>query len=283
MITTANTAQLRAQIKAWRLAGETIAFVPTMGNLHLGHLTLVAEAKKRATKIVASIFVNPMQFDNPNDLTNYPRTLEQDSEQLIAQGVDLLFTPTPEIMYPKGLDAQTFVEVPGISDILCGASRPGHFRGVATIVTKLFNLVTPDIACFGTKDYQQLQVIRAMVEDLSIDTEIIGVETVRESSGLAKSSRNGYLTADELTVAPLLYQVMQQLAKAVKQGESITEQISLAIARLDVSDFTTDYVKVRYADDLTNATTADRQLVILAAAFLGKARLIDNLVFEPSA
>ncbi|NRA71309.1 MAG: pantoate--beta-alanine ligase [Gammaproteobacteria bacterium] len=283
MITTENTAQLRAQIKAWRLAGETIAFVPTMGNLHLGHLTLVAEAKKRATKIVASIFVNPMQFDNPNDLTNYPRTLEQDSEQLIAQGVDLLFTPTPEIMYPKGLDAQTFVEVPGISDILCGASRPGHFRGVATIVTKLFNLVTPDIACFGTKDYQQLQVIRAMVEDLSIDTEIIGVETVRESSGLAKSSRNGYLTADELTVAPLLYQVMQQLAKAVKQGESITEQISLAIARLDVSDFTTDYVKVRYADDLTNATTADRQLVILAAAFLGKARLIDNLVFEPSA
>ena len=283
MITVADTNSLRAQIKAWRMAGETIAFVPTMGNLHLGHLTLVSEAKKRASKVVVSIFVNPMQFTNPDDLSNYPRTLDQDSEQLVANGVDLLFTPTPQIMYPKGLDAQTFVEVPGISNILCGASRPGHFRGVATIVSKLFNLVTPDVACFGTKDYQQLQVIRLMVEDLSINTEIVGVATVREDSGLAKSSRNGYLTPEQLIIAPLLYQTMQQLAKAVSAGKSIAEQIEIASKSLNASEFSTDYIRICYADDLSPATKADRELVILAAAYLGKARLIDNLVFNPNA
>jgi len=282
MKTVSDSKQLRAQIKAWRLAGETIAFVPTMGNLHLGHLTLVEEAKKRATKVVVSIFVNPMQFDNKNDLSNYPRTLQDDQDKLISHNTDLLFTPTPDLIYPKGLDAQTFVEVPGISDILCGASRPGHFRGVATIVTKLFNLVTPDVACFGTKDYQQLQVIKNMVEDLSIDTEIIGVLTVREDSGLAKSSRNNYLTTHEMTVAPLLYQTMQQLAVAITQGESIVEQIALATDRLNASEFITDYIKVRYANDLSEANAADQELVILAAAYLGKARLIDNMVFNPN-
>ena len=269
MITVADTNSLRAQIKAWRMAGETIAFVPTMGNLHLGHLTLVSEAKKRASKVVVSIFVNPMQFTNPDDLSNYPRTLDQDSEQLVANGVDLLFTPTPQIMYPKGLDTQTFVEVPGISNILCGASRPGHFRGVATIVSKLFNLVTTDVACFGTKDYQQLQVIRLMVEDLSINTEIVGVATVREDSGLAKSSRNGYLTPEQLIIAPLLYQTMQQLANAVSAGESIAEQIEIASKSLNASEFSTDYIRICYADDLSPATKADRELVILAAAYLG--------------
>lgn len=282
MNTVSQSKALRAQIQAWRQAGEIIAFVPTMGNLHLGHLTLVEEAKKRATKVVVSIFVNPMQFDNKNDLSNYPRTLQEDSEQLIAHGVDLLFTPTPELIYPKGLDAQTFVEVPGISDILCGASRPGHFRGVSTIVTKLFNLVTPDVACFGTKDYQQLQVIKTMVEDLSINTEIVGVLTVREPSGLAKSSRNNYLTAHELTIAPLLYQTMQSLAAAITAGEPINEQILLANKALAESEFTPDYIKVRYANDLSETTTADRELVILAAAYLGNARLIDNLVFDPT-
>jgi len=282
MKTVSDSKQLRAQIKAWRLAGETIAFVPTMGNLHLGHLTLVEEAKKRATKVVVSIFVNPMQFDNKNDLSNYPRTLQDDQDKLISHNTDLLFTPTPDLIYPKGLDAQTFVEVPGISDILCGASRPGHFRGVATIVTKLFNLVTPDVACFGTKDYQQLQVIKNMVEDLSIDTEIVGVLTVREESGLAKSSRNNYLTAHEMSVAPLLYKTMQQLALAITQGESIVEQIALATDRLNASEFITDYIKVRYANDLSEANAADQELVILAAAYLGKARLIDNMVFNPN-
>ena len=281
MKTISDSKQLRAQIRAWRLAGETIAFVPTMGNLHLGHLTLVDEAKKRASKVVVSIFVNPMQFDNKNDLSNYPRTLQEDQDKLIDRQTDLLFTPTPALIYPKGLDAQTYVEVPGISDILCGASRPGHFRGVATIVAKLFNLVTPDVACFGTKDYQQLQVIKNMVTDLSIGTEIVGVPTVRETTGLAKSSRNNYLTEQEMSVAPLLFETMQQLALAITDGESIVEQIALATDKLNASPFITDYIKVRYANDLSKVTAADQNLVILAAAYLGKARLIDNMVFNP--
>ncbi|MDP2561492.1 pantoate--beta-alanine ligase [Psychrobium sp. 1_MG-2023] len=280
MLVVAQTNQLREQIKAWQRAGETIAFVPTMGNLHTGHLTLVEEAKQRATKVVVSIFVNPMQFDNKNDLTNYPRTLEQDSGQLIAHGVDMLFTPTPDIMYPKGLDAQTFVEVPNISNIFCGESRPGHFRGVATIVAKLFNLVTPDVACFGVKDYQQLRVIKLMVEDLSMDIDIVGVDTVREESGLAKSSRNGYLNQQQLTVAPLLYQVMQQLAAEVSNGQRIDIAIAKATETLNQSDFTTDYIRVQRADNLGDVTDNDRELVILAAANLGPARLIDNLVFK---
>ncbi|NRA52904.1 MAG: pantoate--beta-alanine ligase [Gammaproteobacteria bacterium] len=282
MKTISDSKQLRAQIRAWRLAGETIAFVPTMGNLHLGHLTLVDEAKKRASKVVVSIFVNPMQFDNKNDLSNYPRTLQEDQDKLIDRQTDLLFTPTPALIYPKGLDAQTYVEVPGISDILCGASRPGHFRGVATIVAKLFNLVTPDVACFGTKDYQQLQVIKNMVTDLSIGTEIVGVPTVRETTGLAKSSRNNYLTEQEMSVAPLLFETMQQLALAITDGESIVEQIALATDKLNASPFITDYIKVRYANDLSKVTAADQNLVILAAAYLGKARLIDNMVFNPN-
>jgi len=280
MLVIAETKALRAQIKQWRRDGETIAFVPTMGNLHRGHLTLMQQAKKRATKVVASIFVNPMQFDNKNDLANYPRTLISDQKKLIEEGVDMLFTPTPEIMYPKGLDAQSFVEVPGISDILCGASRPGHFRGVATIVAKLFNLVTPDVACFGTKDYQQLRVIKLMVEDLSIDIEIVGVETVRETSGLAKSSRNGYLTEQELTVAPLLYETMQQVATAVQAGQCIEVSIANAIKAIDDSDFTTDYIRIQNAQDLSGVCDSDNRLVILAAAYLGKARLIDNMVFS---
>jgi len=280
MLVASSQPQLRQQINAWKRAGETIAFVPTMGNLHSGHLSLVTEAKKHASKVVVSIFVNPMQFTNPDDLTNYPRTLEQDSEQLIANGVDMLFTPTPDIMYPKGLDAQTFVEVPGISDVFCGASRPGHFRGVATIVNKLFNLVTPDVACFGTKDYQQLQVIKLMVEDLSLDIKIIGVETVRTPEGLAKSSRNGYLTPQELDLAPLFYKVMQQIAQDIQSGIAIETAITTAQIALDKTLFTTDYFHVQRADNLANPSDEHTDLVILAAAQLGAARLIDNLVFS---
>ncbi|OIQ46623.1 MAG: pantoate--beta-alanine ligase [Gammaproteobacteria bacterium MedPE] len=279
MIVVSSKNELRQQIKEWKQAGETIAFVPTMGNLHSGHISLVTEAKKHATKVVVSIFVNPMQFNNPDDLTNYPRTLEEDSKQLISEGVDMLFTPTPEIMYPKGLDAQTFIEVPGISDVFCGASRPGHFRGVATIVNKLFNLVTPDVACFGSKDYQQLQVIRLMVEDLSLDIKIIGCDTVRTEQGLAKSSRNGYLTPQELEVAPLLYQTMKQLARDVSGGMAIDKAVSNATLTMNESLFTTDYFHVQRADDLSQPTDNDSELVILAAAQLGFARLIDNLVF----
>jgi pantoate--beta-alanine ligase len=279
MLVVSSQHELRQQIKAWKRAGETIAFVPTMGNLHSGHISLVTEAKKHASKVVVSIFVNPLQFNNPNDLTNYPRTFEQDSEKLMAEGVELLFTPTPDIIYPKGLDAQTFVEVPGMSDIFCGASRPGHFRGVATIVNKLFNLVTPDVACFGTKDYQQLQVIRLMVEDLSIDVNIIGVQTVRTDEGLAKSSRNGYLTADELALAPLLYRTMQQVAIDISAGIAINRAIENAKSTLDATLFVTDYIYVQRADNLIDPTIDDKELVILAAAQLGFARLIDNLVF----
>ncbi|MGB0898048.1 MAG: pantoate--beta-alanine ligase [Psychrobium sp.] len=280
MIVVSSKNELRQQIKAWKQSGETIAFVPTMGNLHSGHISLVTEAKKHATKVVASIFVNPMQFNNPDDLTNYPRTLEEDSEQLINEGVDMLFTPTPEIMYPKGLDAQTFVEVPDISDVFCGASRPGHFRGVATIVNKLFNLVTPDVACFGSKDYQQLQVIRLMVEDLSLDLKIIGCPTVRTEQGLAKSSRNGYLTPQELEVAPLLYQTMQQLAQDIRDGMAIEKAVDKATLTMNESLFITDYFHVQRADNLSQPTNEDKELVILAAAQLGFARLIDNLVFS---
>jgi len=280
MLVASSQSQLRQQINAWKRAGETIAFVPTMGNLHSGHISLVTEAKKHASKVVVSIFINPMQFTNPDDLTNYPRTLEQDSEQLIDNGVDLLFTPTPDIMYPKGLDVQTYVEVPGISDVFCGASRPGHFRGVATIVNKLFNLVTPDVACFGTKDYQQLQVIKLMVEDLSIDIKIIGVETVRTAQGLAKSSRNGYLTQEELALAPLLYKVMQQIAHDIRGKIAIDVAIKTATLTLDNTLFATDYIHVQRADNLTDPCVDDKDLVILAAAQLGAARLIDNLVFS---
>ncbi|MCR6556135.1 pantoate--beta-alanine ligase, partial [Aeromonas sp. CPF2-S1] len=184
MLVVNNPAALREQIGQWHREGRAIAFVPTMGNLHQGHLTLVEEARRHGDKVVVSIFVNPLQFDKAEDLANYPRTLEQDCAALEAAGVDLVFTPTPEIMYPQGLASQTFVEVPGISSLLEGALRPGHFRGVSTVVTKLFNLVQPNVACFGEKDYQQLALIRKMVADMAMPIEIVGVPTVRAEDGL---------------------------------------------------------------------------------------------------
>ena len=231
---------LRQTISQFRQQGETIAFVPTMGNLHDGHLTLVREAQQRARRVVVSIFVNPMQFDRAEDLANYPRTLEQDCARLRAAGVDAVFTPTPEIMYPHGLGAQTYVEVPGISTLLEGALRPGHFRGVATVVTKLFNLVQPDVACFGQKDYQQLALIRQMVADMAMPIEIVGVPTVRAEDGLALSSRNGYLSAAERAIAPLLARVMRQLGERIEQGEQDYEAlIQQATEQLDEGGFRT--------------------------------------------
>ncbi len=194
--------QLRLQIRRWRQEGKRIALVPTMGNLHDGHMTLVEEAKAAADVVVVSIFVNPMQFDRQEDLARYPRTLQEDCEKLNRRKVDLVFAPAPSDVYPQGMDTQTFVEVPGISTILEGASRPGHFRGVSTIVSKLFNLVQPDVACFGEKDYQQLALIRKMVADMGYDIEIVGVPTVRAKDGLALSSRNGYLSAEQRKIAP---------------------------------------------------------------------------------
>ncbi|AZG34952.1 pantoate--beta-alanine ligase [Shewanella psychromarinicola] len=280
MITTSAISTIREHVNAWRRKGETVAFVPTMGNLHRGHIALVDEAKKRADHVVVSIFVNPMQFSANEDLDNYPRTLAQDSELLMVAGTEILFTPTPEIMYPKGLAQQTFVEVPDIGDQLCGASRPGHFRGVATIVTKLFNIVQPDIALFGRKDFQQLMIIKTMVEDLSMPIDVIGVETIREKSGLAMSSRNGYLTADEKYLAARLKQVLDNIIHAIQHGEAAQQAITKAERDLISAGFTPDYLQVRNANTLHQATAADTKLIVIAAAYLGKTRLIDNVLFS---
>ncbi|MBZ6067906.1 pantoate--beta-alanine ligase [Aeromonas schubertii] len=277
MLVVSQIADLRSTLGAWRRAGERIAFVPTMGNLHQGHLTLVAEARARAERVVVSIFVNPMQFDRAEDLANYPRTLEQDCDALRAAGADLVFTPTPEVMYPKGLANQTFVEVPGLSALLEGALRPGHFRGVSTVVTKLFNLVQPDVACFGQKDFQQLALIRQMVEDMAMPIEIVGVPTVRADDGLALSSRNGYLTAAERAIAPTLARVMHTLADRLAGGERDLEALVRDGARaLDEAGFKTDAIDIVDAHTLLPLNEQSREAVILMAAFLGKARLIDN-------
>ncbi|GIU16366.1 pantoate--beta-alanine ligase [Shewanella sp. MBTL60-007] len=280
MITTQSIADIRAQVKAWKQKGETVAFVPTMGNLHLGHITLIKEAKTRADHVVASIFVNPMQFGQNEDLDAYPRTLADDQAALVEAGAELLFTPTPEIIYPKGMDAQTFVEVPGISDVLCGASRPGHFRGVATIVCKLFNIVQPDIALFGQKDFQQLLVIRTMVEDLSLPVEVVGVETIREDSGLAMSSRNGYLSAEQKAQAAQIKRTLDKMACSLKTGESIDAVIAQGQVELANAGFKNDYLAIRHAISFAIAAAEDKELVILVAAYMGSTRLIDNLVVK---
>jgi len=277
MKTVSDITALRAQIKEWHLQGLTIGFVPTMGNLHAGHISLISEAKMHADKIVASIFVNPMQFGAGEDIASYPRTLVDDKEKLVAQGTDLLFTPTPEIIYPKGLDKQSYVDVPNVSEGYCGESRPGHFRGVATVVCKLFNLVQPDIACFGLKDYQQVQVIQTMVEDLSMPVEIIPVATTRETSGLAMSSRNNYLTSEEKAIAPALHQSMQWLSAQIQTSTDFIGLAKQARNQIDDAGLTTDYIHICHARTLQPASEDDKELVILAAAHCGKARLIDNL------
>ncbi|CAM4058925.1 pantoate--beta-alanine ligase [Shewanella aquimarina] len=280
MYTTQDIAAIRTQVRQWKHAGETVAFVPTMGNLHQGHITLVTEALKRADHVVVSIFVNPMQFGQNEDLDAYPRTLAADQAALEAAGAELLFTPTPAIIYPKGMDKQTFVEVPGLSEELCGASRPGHFRGVATIVCKLFNIVQPDVALFGKKDFQQLMVIKAMVEDLSLPIEIVGVDTIRESSGLAMSSRNGYLSEAQKQQAAQLKRTLDEMAEAIAKGQAIPNVVQHAQEQLHQAGFKPDYLSVRNAADLREVQDDDKQLVILAAAFMGSTRLIDNLSFE---
>ncbi|MGY3931645.1 Pantothenate synthetase [Aeromonas encheleia] len=279
MLVVNNPVDLREQIGQWRREGRTIAFVPTMGNLHQGHLTLVEQARRHGEKVVVSIFVNPLQFDKADDLANYPRTLEQDCAALQGAGVDLVFTPTPELMYPHGLASQTFVEVPGLSGLLEGALRPGHFRGVSTVVAKLFNLVQPDLACFGQKDYQQLALIRKMVADMAIPVEIVGVPTVRAQDGLALSSRNGYLSAAERALAPELARTMNWVAEQIEAGDHhLPSLVAQASQRLDNAGFRTDAIDIVDADTLESATEASERLVILMAAYLGKARLIDNCV-----
>ncbi|TMN89123.1 pantoate--beta-alanine ligase [Pseudoalteromonas phenolica] len=269
---------LRSQIKAWRQQGLSIAFVPTMGNLHQGHFSLVEKAKTLADKVVVSIFVNPMQFGANEDLDSYPRTLDADKQGLAEIGTALVFTPTVDVMYPNGLDAQSYVDVPDVSMGYCGGARPGHFKGVATVVTKLFNMVQPDFAFFGEKDFQQLQVIRAMVRDLSMPIEIIGVPTQREVSGLAMSSRNGYLSEQEKDTAKVLYQTLLNAGQSLEQGNKAFEAIELeAKQTLEQAGLKPDYFAIAEKDNLKPATLETKEFVILAAAFLGKVRLIDNL------
>ncbi|QAR47539.1 pantoate--beta-alanine ligase [Kosakonia cowanii] len=272
---------LRQHIRRLRQEGKRIALVPTMGNLHDGHMKLVDEAKLRADVVVVSIFVNPMQFDRQDDLVRYPRTLQEDCEKLNKRKVDFVFAPAPADIYPQGTEGQTYVDVPGISTMLEGASRPGHFRGVSTIVSKLFNLVQPDIACFGEKDYQQLQLIRKMVADMGYDIEIVGVPTVRAKDGLALSSRNGYLTADQRKIAPGMSKVMNAIADKLQAGERDTEElVALAEQQVNEAGFRADDIQIRDADTLLDVTENSQRAVILMAAWLGQARLIDNKVVE---
>jgi pantoate--beta-alanine ligase len=278
MITLTTTADLRRQVRRWRMDGERIALVPTMGKLHQGHLTLVREARKRADRVIVTIFVNPLQFGEGEDFESYPRTLQQDAAALSGEGADLLFAPAVTEVYSRPRELQTRVEVPGISDILCGAFRTGHFVGVATVVCKLFNMVQADLALFGAKDYQQLLVIRHMADDLCIPVEIIGVPTVREKDGLAMSSRNGYLTAQERKQAPELHRVMQNTAAAIESGSHEYAKLENDAKQvLEKAGFRPDYYVIRKAEDLSRPEQGEQNLVILAAAYLGKARLIDNL------
>lgn len=281
MQTSSEIKILRSQIRTWRQAGLRIAFVPTMGNLHAGHFSLVEKAKQLADKVVVSIFVNPMQFGANEDLANYPRTLSEDKNGLIEHGTDFLFTPNVQTIYPNGLEAQTYVDVPQVSSGYCGNSRPAHFRGVATIVNKLFNLVQPDMACFGEKDFQQLQVIKTMVNDLSIPVEVIGVPTQREVNGLAMSSRNGYLSDEQKQQASLLFATLSEAAKQIKHTsltfDAIEQIEQRAKQTLTDAGFTVDYFSIADQHTLAPANDSHQQLVILTAAKLGNVRLIDNL------
>lgn len=281
MNTVKNLQQLRAAISRARSEGKRIAFVPTMGNLHAGHIALIQHATERADFVVASIFVNPLQFGANEDLDSYPRTLAADQSKLLEAGCNLLFTPDAQEMYPQGMAQQTIVSVPGVSAGLCGGSRPGHFDGVATIVCKLFNMVQPDIALFGEKDFQQLAVIRKMVADLNIPVHIFGVPIVRDHDGLALSSRNGYLSAQQRAVAPALQQCLQALKAQIKNGRrdyaTLFEQFK---TDLQAAGFRLDYVELRDALSLQPAAMDSTQLVLLAAAYLGSTRLIDNLIFD---
>ncbi|EFK0007132.1 pantoate--beta-alanine ligase [Escherichia coli] len=272
---------LRQQIRRLRMEGKRVALVPTMGNLHDGHMRLVDEAKARADVVVVSIFVNPMQFDRPEDLARYPRTLQEDCEKLNKRKVDLVFAPSVKEIYPNGTETHTYVDVPGLSTMLEGASRPGHFRGVSTIVSKLFNLVQPDIACFGEKDFQQLALIRKMVADMGFDIEIVGVPIMRAKDGLALSSRNGYLTAEQRKIAPGLYKVLSSIADKLQAGErDLDEIIAIAGQELNEKGFRADDIQIRDADTLLEVSETSKRAVILVAAWLGDARLIDNKIVE---
>ena len=283
MQTCQNIEQLRTQIRQWRTDNETIAFVPTMGNLHEGHLSLVEIAQQKASRVVVSIYVNPLQFSPDEDFASYPRTLEDDLTKLEAMGVDLVFTPDDSMIYPDGEQRSTYVEVPVLSQIIEGEFRPGFFKGVTTVVLKLFNMVQPDIAVFGEKDFQQLLLIRQMVNDLSLPIEIIGGQIKREADGLAKSSRNNYLSSTERENSRILSASIMACRGQIEQGTDIEQAEKSCMETLKNHGFIVDYVTLRETGRLEKVSNDElmlnKELVILAAAKLGKTRLIDNTIF----
>jgi pantoate--beta-alanine ligase len=278
MMTVTTISAVREQVARWRAADERVVFVPTMGNLHAGHVSLIEAAKRHGERFVASIFVNPMQFGPNEDFAHYPRTPTQDAKMLEDAGCDLMFMPEVGEIYPNGADQATRIEVPGISNILCGEFRPGHFEGVATVVAKLFHIVDPDVAIFGEKDFQQLTIIRRMVADLCLRVSVVGAPTVRERDGLAMSSRNQYLDERQRALAPAIHQQLQQAVVALRAGERDFAKIEGAgRAALDGLGFKTDYFSVRDAHSLAPARPDSQRFVVLVASRLGKARLIDNV------
>jgi pantoate--beta-alanine ligase len=281
MQTVTDAASLRAAVRGWRTAGQNVGFVPTMGNLHAGHHSLLKLARARADRVIASVFVNPTQFGPGEDFERYPRTLAQDQAGLAEAGCDILFAPDVATMYPFGPAASVSIHVPTITETLEGAHRPGHFDGVATVVAKLFSLVQPDIAVFGQKDFQQLKVIERMVADLSLSVKVMGAPTLRDTDGLALSSRNQYLSTQERSRAPQIHATLQQARELFQQGHSWQALEQAAKARLERAGFVPDYFAIRRADDLGEPGPDEREgLVALVAARLGATRLIDNLPFD---
>ena len=278
MDTVTTIAAVREHVRAWHRQGLRVAFVPTMGNLHAGHVSLIEAARHHGERFVASIFVNPMQFGPNEDFAHYPRTPLEDARMLAAAGCDLMFSPEVREVYPNGAERVTRVEVPGLSRILCGEFRPGHFEGVSTVVAKLFHIVEPDVAVFGEKDFQQLAIIRRMVADLCMAVEVIGAPTVRDADGLAMSSRNQYLTAEERAVAPTIYATLQAAATRLGAGDAEFASIERSgVQALEQAGFRPDYFAVREAPGLNAPLAGARHLVVLTAARLGRARLIDNV------
>ncbi len=278
MDTATSIAAVREHVRRWRGQGLRVAFVPTMGNLHAGHVSLIEAARRHSDRFLASIFVNPMQFGPNEDFAHYPRTPAQDARMLEAAGCDLMFMPDVIEMYPNGSERATRVEVPGLSSILDGEFRPGHFEGVATVVAKLFHIVEPDVAVFGEKDFQQLTIIRRMVADLCLAVSIIAAPTVRDPDGLAMSSRNQYLADEERRKAPVIHQTLLAAVERLRVGDRDFAAIERSgLEALDTAGFRPDYFAVRRANDLSNPDANTRHLVVLTAARLGRARLIDNL------
>ena len=281
MFTTSSKEDLRNHLGEWRAAGDHIALIPTMGNLHAGHLSLIELAREHAEKVVVSIFVNPTQFAESEDFDAYPQTLDRDKRHLARSGVDLLFVPDVDTLYPFGIEDSTSVTVPVLSREFCGEFRPGHFEGVSSVVTRLFGLVQPDVAVFGQKDYQQQLIIRRMTKDLGFPVRIVTGETVREDDGLALSSRNQYLTDDERAIAPGIYRSLRKIGDSLQAGKRNYDELQdEAIAELTNAGFTADYVSIRRAENLAKPDRDCDELVVFIAATLGKARLIDNIVIS---